>query len=219
MGQWEEVQAVTITWVTFQSVLREMVRALEKETIVIISTDDEASAKSYLTAGGVPLTNVRFNKTAINSVWIRDYMANSCYTNDVDSLILVDWKYNRPRPEDDVLPQSIAKMLNIPLYETTSGTTLLTHTGGNYMSDGLRTAFSSKLVLDENSGKTEAQVNKIMSDFMGIERYIKMTTLPYDGIHHIDMHMKLVLQMVRRLKRIFNMSYPTLNRFLELLIK
>jgi agmatine deiminase len=192
MGQWEEVQAVTITWVTYQSVLREMVRALEKETIVIINTQDEASVKSYLTSGGIPLTNVRFNITPINSVWIRDYMANSCYTNDVDSLILVDWKYNRPRPEDDVLPQSIAKFLNIPLYETTTGSTALTHTGGNYMSDGLRTAFSSKLVLDENSGKTEAQVNKIMSDFMGIERYIKMTTLPYDGIHHIDMHMKLL---------------------------
>lgn len=27
---------------------------------------------------------------------------------------------------------------------------------------------------------------------MGIERYIKMQTLPYDGIHHIDMHMKLL---------------------------
>jgi hypothetical protein len=27
---------------------------------------------------------------------------------------------------------------------------------------------------------------------MGIHTYIKMPTLPYDGIHHIDMHMKLV---------------------------
>jgi hypothetical protein len=27
---------------------------------------------------------------------------------------------------------------------------------------------------------------------MGIDRYIKMEKLPYDGIHHIDMHMKLL---------------------------
>jgi hypothetical protein len=27
---------------------------------------------------------------------------------------------------------------------------------------------------------------------LGIDNYIKMPTLPYDGIHHIDMHMKLV---------------------------
>ena len=31
-----------------------------------------------------------------------------------------------------------------------------------------------------------------MKKFMGIERYIKMETLPYDEIHHIDMHMKLL---------------------------
>lgn len=195
MGQWEEIQALTVTWVTYQSVLREIVKAAQAETTVIINTgssSDVTTIKNYLTAGNVPLTNIKFNITPINSVWIRDYMANSCYTNDVDSLILVDWKYNRPRPEDDVLPQSIAKFLTIPLYETTTGSTALTHTGGNYMSDGLHTSFSSKLVLDENTSRTEAQVNKIMKDFMGVDRYIKMTTLPYDGIHHIDMHMKLL---------------------------
>ena len=31
-----------------------------------------------------------------------------------------------------------------------------------------------------------------MDAFMGISTYIKMETLPYDQIHHIDMHMKLL---------------------------
>jgi len=31
-----------------------------------------------------------------------------------------------------------------------------------------------------------------MNSYMGLTRYIKMNTLPYDGIHHIDMHMKLL---------------------------
>jgi hypothetical protein len=31
-----------------------------------------------------------------------------------------------------------------------------------------------------------------MKKFMGITRFIKMNTLPYDEIHHIDMHMKLL---------------------------
>ena len=195
MAQWEEIQALTITWTDYESVLRDIVRAAVKETTVIINTGSNSSVtsiKNYLTADNVPLTNVKFNVTPINSVWIRDYMGNSCYTNDVDSLIMVDWKYNRPRPEDDVIPQSVSQMLNIPLYETTTGSTALTHTGGNYMTDGLHNSFSSKLVLQENSSKTEAQVNKIMKDFMGVDNYIKMTTLPYDGIHHIDMHMKLL---------------------------
>lgn len=194
MAQWEEIQALTIAWITYPSVLKEIVRAAEKETTVIINcaSSDVSSIKNTLTSAGIPLTNVKFNASTFNSVWIRDFMANSCYTNDVDSLILVDWKYNRPRPDDDALPQSIAKFVNIPLYEMTTGSNQLTHTGGNYMSDGLHTAFSSKLILDENSSKSEATINKLMDDFMGINRYIKMATLPYDGIHHIDMHMKLL---------------------------
>jgi hypothetical protein len=70
------------------------------------------------------------------------------------------------------------------------------------MSDGFGTAFASHLVTYENDGTgdyglnypthTEPEINNIMSEFMGINTYIKMQTLPYDGIHHIDMHMKLL---------------------------
>lgn len=202
MGQWEETQALTITWRSYESVLREIVRAARLQTVVIINCNsasgsssykDSTAIKTYLTSGGVSLSNIRFNPTPSNAVWIRDYGANPCYLNDVDSLILVDWKYNRPtRPQDDAVPVSIAAMLGIPLYETTVSPTQLIHTGGNYMTDGLHTAFSSELILNENATKTEAQIDAIMDDFMGITRYIKMPTLPYDGIHHIDMHMKLL---------------------------
>jgi hypothetical protein len=68
------------------------------------------------------------------------------------------------------------------------------------MTDGFGTGFSSSLVLEENAvgglynpeNLTEAQVDQRMNQFMGIDKYIKMETLPYDGIHHIDMHMKLL---------------------------
>jgi len=202
MGQWEEIQALTITWISYPSVLKEIVRAARQETKVYIicgpqcpqtGFPDSTSIKTYLTSNGIPLSNVNFIQTRCDAVWIRDYMANSCYVNDVDSLILVDWKYNRPtRVDDDTIPRAVARRLNIPLYETTVTPNKVVHTGGNYMSDGLGTAFSSKLVLNENSTMTETQINQVMNDFMGINRYIKMETLPYDGIHHIDMHMKLL---------------------------
>ena len=60
------------------------------------------------------------------------------------------------------------------------------------MVDGFGTAFSSELILDENPNLTESQIDTTMKYFMGINRYIKMETLPYDDIHHIDMHMKLL---------------------------
>lgn len=60
------------------------------------------------------------------------------------------------------------------------------------MTDGLGTGFSSNLIVDENPGHTIPEIDTIMKQFMGINRYIKMNTLPYDDIHHIDMHMKLL---------------------------
>ena len=60
------------------------------------------------------------------------------------------------------------------------------------MTDGFGTGFSSNLIIDENPNKTVAQIDTIMNRFMGISRYIKMNELPYDQIHHIDMHMKLL---------------------------
>ena len=68
------------------------------------------------------------------------------------------------------------------------------------MSDGHGTAFASELILEENEAgnpyfvtvKDEVEIDDMMSDYMGISRYIKMPVLPYDEIHHIDMHMKLL---------------------------
>ncbi len=40
--------------------------------------------------------------------------------------------------------------------------------------------------------KTAGEIDEIMADYLGIDNYIKMEVLPYDHIHHIDMHMKLL---------------------------
>ncbi|MCX7744194.1 MAG: agmatine deiminase family protein [Flavobacteriales bacterium] len=201
-AQWEEVQALVITWTSYPAILREIVRAAQTECMVIIHCADSNAVKNNLTTHGVPLNNLKFIQVGFNSIWIRDYGANTCYLNDVDSLILVDWIYNRPRPLDDQIPAAYASLLGIPLFETNTPPHNLMNTGGNWMVDGMGTAFASKLILDENDGSgtysiaypnhTEAEINQIVSDFMGINRYIKMETLPYDEIHHIDMHMKLL---------------------------
>lgn len=200
MAQWEEVQALTITWTSYQSVLREIVRAARLETQVYIicgtacsGSTDSTNVKNYLSAGGVPLTNVHYIYAPCNSVWMRDYGQNSVYVNDVDSLILVDWKYNRPtRTKDDTIPRSVARAFNLPVYETITEPYKLINTGGNWICDGLGTSFHSNLIVNENPTLTVPQIDTILNKFMGITRSIKMDTLPYDGIHHLDMHMKLL---------------------------
>lgn len=200
-AEWEEVEYLLITWQPgFQNILRQIVAVGVTECKVIITTQNEASVSAYLTSNGIDLTNVIFMNAPWNSIWIRDYAGNTVYSNDVGERALTDWIYNRPRPLDNVMPSAHAALVGSPIYITNTGTNDLVNTGGNFMSDGLGNAFASELILEENqagnpynvSAKTEAQIDGIMSSYMGIDNYIKMPVLPYDGIHHIDMHMKLL---------------------------
>lgn len=200
-AEWEEVEYLVVTWDPwYPNILRQIVQAAVAECKVIITTEDEASVSEYLTSNGISLTNIIFMNAPWDSIWTRDYSANTVYANDVGERALLDWIYNRPRPNDNVMPSAHAALTGIPIYVTDSGLNDLVNTGGNWMSDGLGNAFASELILDENnegnpygvSVKSEEQIDGIMESYMGITNYIKMPTLPYDGIHHIDMHMKLL---------------------------
>lgn len=192
MAEWEEVQALIITWTSHTAILREIVRHAVNECKVLIITTNPANVTTQLTNAGIPLDSVRFVNTPFNSIWVRDYGPWSVYKNDVDSLFIVDWIYNRPREQDDVTPAAIADFLDIPIYEATQDPDDLVHTGGNHLPDGLGTAFSSMLVLEENPDKTESEIDSIAKKYLGVNQYIKFPTLPYDGIHHLDMHMRLI---------------------------
>ena len=194
-AEWEEIQALVVTWTSYKPLLAEIIRYAQEECKVIVHCTNAATTQNELTATyGVPIgPNIIFKVQPYNTLWIRDYGANTAYINDVDSLFLVDWKYNRPtRVKDDTIPRGYARALNLNLVQTITNPNQLIHTGGNFMCDGQGTAFSSNLVLDENPTLNETQINSTMLNYMGIDRYIKMQILPYDGIHHIDMHMKLL---------------------------
>ncbi|MCW5898925.1 MAG: agmatine deiminase family protein [Flavobacteriales bacterium] len=210
-GEWEEVMSLVITWRSYPVILKQIVRHAKEQCEVIIvcassGTNSVANVQSYLNAnngGGPPLpnfNNITFHVAATNSVWIRDYGPETMYFNEVDSLVLMDWIYNRPRPQDDVLSDNIGTLKNIAVFSSTAAPNDLVHTGGNFMADGFGIGFSSKLVDMENgpqgdfniTNKTPAQVNTLMNTWMGISPYVKMNELPFDNISHIDMHMKLL---------------------------
>jgi agmatine/peptidylarginine deiminase len=198
MAEWEELQALLITWTSQKNILSQIVRHAKEEVEVIVICSDSNQVKFELINDyNLPdLNNVSFLHAPFNSIWIRDYGPNCVYANDVDSLYLIDWIYNRPRPKDDLIPTYVSNYLDIPIYTTTQAPTDLVNTGGNFLSDGMGTAFASDLILDENepgnpygvTAKDEDDINAIMNSFMGVERYIKMDKLPYDQIHHVDMH-------------------------------
>ena len=199
IGEWEELQGFAVTWTTYTSIVREIIRAAREETTVYVICSNAQTVINNLLVNGIDTSNVVCLAAPFNSVWMRDYGPWSAYTNDVDSLITIDWIYNRPRPNDDLVPVVLANQINSPIYQTTTAPWNLVHTGGNFMVDGFGTGFSSDLIDDENSlsggfgiNHTPAEIDTILNRFMGITRYVRMPTLPYDVIHHIDMHLKLL---------------------------
>ena len=203
MAEWEEIKAITLSWQGYIGVLTEIVREAVEEVEVIIFTSNSNSVENILINAGVNTDQVIYINQSTNSIWIRDYGQHTVYANDVEDQVLIDWIYNRPRPLDDESPELIADYYGYELYNTNTGNFQLVNTGGNFMSDGMGNAFASNLILEENNGSgpygsvnypihSEAEIDNIMNQFMGIQEYIKMETLPYDGIHHIDMHMKLL---------------------------
>lgn len=192
MAEWEELQGTIVAWTSYTSIIRQIVDYAQDEGWVYIVCSDSNSVKSYLSSGGVSLTNLKFLVTSFNSVWCRDYGPWAAYSGISDSLKIIDWIYNRPRPLDDAVPVAFANFMGLPIYQAIASPDDLVHTGGNFMVDGNHTGFSSRLIIDENPAKTEAQIDNIANRYLGITRYIKMNTLPYDQIHHIDMHIKLL---------------------------
>jgi agmatine deiminase len=213
MAEWEELDALVINWLAYPAILTEIVKAATPECRVIVcvrSQDSLTSAQNRLIANGVDMTQVDFFTTPSNTVWIRDYGPQCVYANGVDSLMFVDWIYNRNRPADNNLPVVLAQREGLPVYRTLTAPYDLVNTGGNYMCDGMGQAFASELIYRNNdqsangepsgsandvfgsSNHTEAGIDSILWRYMGIRDMIKLPELPYDGIHHIDMHIKLL---------------------------
>jgi|GEM_PF-136253 len=192
MAEWEELDGILVTWTSFQSILSQIIDHAQEEGKVYIVCSDSNSVKSYLTGQGVPHTNLVFLVESFNSIWCRDYGPWTIYKNYTEQKSFVDWVYNRPRPADDLIPGALGDYLGVDVYSTTVSPYRLTNTGGNFMTDGHGTAFCSDLIFEDNSSLSESQINQIVNEFMGVDRYIKMDDLPYDEIHHIDMHMKLL---------------------------
>ncbi len=178
-AEWERSQGVIIRWPLGISI--SLVAELSEDvmvTTIVASSSQETSARNSYSSGGVNMENTQFIIAPTNSIWTRDY--GPWFIFQDEALAIVDHIYNRPRPQDDVIPQAIGDEWGLEVY----GMDLI-HTGGNHMSDGLGMSMSTRLVYDENPGKTESEINSIMLDYLGND-YTVLGYIESYGIHHID---------------------------------
>lgn len=172
-AEWDESIGVFTLWPN-----SELIDELQKDNDVYIITDYKSWWLSWLTSHSIPLDNIHFLIAPTNSLYTRDFGPWFIWDGDHE-FGLVDNIYNRPRPDDDVIPEKIAQEYDVPYYGMD-----LVHTGGNYYTDGLGNAFSTQLVYQENPGKTTAEVQQIMHDYLGIEWYWVPDI--NEGISHMD---------------------------------
>lgn len=159
--------------------VREMAEDVEVVTIVANSSQQQTVLSQYENAN-VNTDNCSFLIAPSDSYWTRDYGPWFVFDgNDLPGI--VNFPYNRPRPNDNDIPIRVSEMLGIDLY----GMNLIS-TGGNYMTDGMGKSASTELVLEENPTLSEQEVGNLVNDYLGIEQYSFVTDPLGDYIKHID---------------------------------
>jgi agmatine deiminase len=163
------------------TLIQEMATDVIVTTIVANTTEQNMVTQQYQ-AAGVNLSHCNFLIAPSDSYWTRDY--GPWFESDsLNHMGIVDFEYNRPRPNDDNIPVSLATMLGIPWYGMK-----LAHTGGNYMTDGLGISSSTTLVWDENDTTiiSVAEIAQKMHDYLGINNYKVIPDPNGTYIDHID---------------------------------
>lgn len=219
MAEWEELEAIALAWSSdwaqadYDTLLAEITLHARQECNVNILCDDIAAIQQHLQnivgitdytlpivcpggdLGTSQISFIEVDGQFDRRIWIRDYAAHTIYTNDVDTMAFVDWIYDGNFVGADVYPSStVADFYETPLYVTTQNEYALRLDGGNFLTDGMGNAFSSRVVVNENNQNgVPAQIAK---EFMGIDTYHYQelpVLLHHPGARkHVDMYMKLL---------------------------
>jgi len=181
VAEFDQMQAVLVRYPFGVPVelIREMAENTTVTTIVANASQQQTVINTY-TSNNVNLSNCNFLLAPTDSYWVRDYGPWFVFDGNKQPGI-VDFPYNRPRPNDNNIPARVAAELEINLF----GMNLIS-TGGNYMCDGLGMASSTDLVLDENPTLTITQVNGFVNDYLGNSPYMVLEDPLGEYIKHID---------------------------------
>ncbi|HER45514.1 MAG TPA: peptidyl-arginine deiminase, partial [Thermoplasmatales archaeon] len=180
-AEFEPMEGVLIRYpfgISYQ-LIKEMAEDVTVVTIVG-SIAQQNTVISQYQSYGINLAHCDFLIAPTDSYWTRDYGPWFVFTGANEQGV-VDFTYNRPRPNDNQIPLAYANNQSIPCYFMS-----LTHTGGNYMTDGQGISISTNLVWSENPGLSHAQIDQLMSDNLGINTYHVVPDVNGDYIKHID---------------------------------
>lgn len=179
VAEFEPMEAVLIAYPFGipMDLIVEMSNVVKVTTLVTSSSQQNSVTTQYENAG-VNMDNVDFMVEPHNTYWTRDY--GPWFIREEDQVSIINFTYNRPRPDDDIIPAKIADIYGAAVYNMP-----VVHTGGNYMNDGFGIAAQTELIYEENT-ISDAQVDAYMEEYLGITDNYVVTDPLDDYIMHID---------------------------------
>lgn len=215
-AEWEPALGTMITWPL--SVPYKLVVELAKDDklyTLIPNQEAKDEAIAWYTKWGINLDNVQFifAEQGVDAWWVRDWGPHAVFSEN-ENMKLADGKYIYSTPvtglgckdslqflfktpdnkiiktttEDDATIK-LSKGLGIGLLKLPFATT-----GGNILTDGHGTAFSTCVLLNENrfDGISEKEFFDLNKEKLGINQYHIISNFEKMGIQHIDCYMKLL---------------------------
>lgn len=165
IAEYEPMEGVLISYPNKFGIPNTLIKEMAEETMVYCATTDKEGVERIFGNAGVNMGNVTFIETRLNSVYPRDF-GPWWIVNGNSKLSIVDFEYNRNRPDDNRVNGLIGDLLNVPVYKMD-----LVTCGGNYMTDGHLISSSTDLVRKENRKYSHNEIDDIMQEYLGIEKY------------------------------------------------
>ena len=191
VAEYEPMQGVLIRYPF--GISTSLIREMSEDVIIycLVSSWSENSAYNSMDNANVNMNNVEFIIGSTDSYWTRDY-GPWWVVDGNGEYSIVDFTYNRPRPNDNQAPFKVSEHLDVPYYSAD-----FVATGGNYMTDGLGIAAASHIAYTENNEcntndddsiplESCNYVDDIMLDYYGIDTYHVVADPNDEYIDHID---------------------------------
>ena len=179
IAEYERMQGVIIRYPFGISL--DIIAEMSEDVFIycLVSANQQNSAFQAMENGSVIMQNVEFVLGPTDSYWTRDY-GPWWVVDGNNNISIVDFTYNRPRPNDNDAPIKISDHLDVPYFATD-----IIHAGGNYMTDGMGIGASSDLVYVENTISNQ-EVHLKMQQYYGIDTYHVVEDPNNTYIDHID---------------------------------
>jgi agmatine deiminase len=159
-------------------------------TIIVANANQEQTVRNLLSGQSIPTDRIDFAQWPTDTIWTRDYGPIFIGEGDAAprSEAVVNMAYSRNwRTNDDAIPPRVADLFGDPLYETN-----FVQDGGDLLTDGRGTCFSTDITQVNNPGWSDDQIRAFYRNFLGCEQLIMPQRLLNEGTGHIDMFVKVV---------------------------